>query len=118
MTAESMVVVAEAGEPVERGIWLDALGQAGIEATTFERGSGAAFGGVQPVFPSSYPVLVPSTQVAAARNVIADLAGADRLLPVTTAAEQISNAQRWIIIVVGAGLAGLLIAVATRAVSS
>jgi len=117
MASKSMVMIAEAEETVERGIWLDALEQAGIEATTFERGSGAAFGGVQPSFPSSHPILVPSVQVVAARNVIADLAGASRLLPLTTPEEQISKAQRWIFVIVGTGLAGLLVAVTARALS-
>lgn len=117
MASNSMVMVAEAEEPIERGIWLDALEQAGIEATTFERGSGAALGGTQPMFPSSHPILVPSEHLVLARNIIAGIAGADRLLPVRTSEEQISKAQRWIVIVVGAGLAGLVVAVAVRALS-
>lgn len=117
MASRSMVMVAEAKEPIERGIWLDALEQAGIEATTFERGSGAALGGVQSVFPSSHPVLVPSEHFVTARNIISDIAGADRLLPVRTSEEQISRAQRWIVIIVGAGLAGLVVAVSVRALS-
>ncbi len=94
MSSDSRVVVAEAAEPIERGIWLDALEQAGIEATTFERGVGAGIGGAQPILPTSYPILVPSAPIVHARNVIVSLAGAQRLVPISRSAGQVTKAQR------------------------
>ena len=117
MSSASRIMVAEASEPIERGIWLDALRQAGIEATTFERGVGAAIGGAQSIAPTSYPILVPSARIADARNIIAELAGAERLVPAASAAEQVSRVQRWTIAGIAGVLAFLLMAVIVQAVS-
>jgi hypothetical protein len=76
MTGESPVVVAEARDAIEASIWLDALTEAGISASVFERGVGAALGGaVTPGF-SVFLVLVERSSLGAARSVIADIAGA------------------------------------------
>ena len=72
------VPVAEARDELEAGMWLDALHQAGIPATVFERGLGGAMGGAVSGW-ARFPVLVPRSSLGAARNVIADLAGASRL---------------------------------------
>ncbi len=77
------VVVAVARDPAEAQIWCDALRQDGIEAGTYERGPGAAFGGLATVV-SDYPVLVSPTRIGDARNVIAELGGAPFLSPIDT----------------------------------
>ena len=74
----SAVVVAEARNPLEAVLWVDALKAAGIRATSFERSVGPAMGGATALF-ASFPVLVPSDSIGAARSVIADIAGATRL---------------------------------------
>jgi hypothetical protein len=78
---QSAVVVAVASDAIEAAIWRDALHDAGIPAAVYERGVGAALGGAN-TFGASYPLLVDRGQVAAARNVIADLGGAVALAPV------------------------------------
>jgi len=83
-----MVVVAEASDPIEAAIWVDALRDDGLGAESFERGVGAAFGGAAAHAFSRFPVLVRSEDYAAARNVIADLAGAARLAPYRSAREE------------------------------
>ncbi|MCK9519210.1 MAG: DUF2007 domain-containing protein [Dehalococcoidia bacterium] len=75
------VVVAVAGDAIQAAIWHDALEDAGIEAAVYERGVGAALGGAS-AFGASYPLLVDRGDVAAARNIIADLGGAVALAPV------------------------------------
>ncbi len=82
MEAGRPVVVAEARDVVEAQIWIDALRDAGIPATTFERGVGAALGGAMTAGWARYPVLVPQGEMAAARNVVAELGGAAFLAPV------------------------------------
>lgn len=74
------VIVAVARDPAEAQIWCDALRQDGIEAGTYERGPGAAFGGLATVV-SDYPVLVAPERFGDARNVIAELGGAQFLSP-------------------------------------
>lgn len=76
----STVVVAVAINPADAQIWVDALRDAGIGAGTFERGSGAAFGGMQMVT-SRFHVIVAPEDLEEARNVIAELGGARYLAP-------------------------------------
>jgi len=81
MPAVNTTVVAEARDPVQAEIWLDALHAAGIEANAFERGVGAALGGATGVF-AIYPVVVGESDLVRARNVIAELGDAGRIAPV------------------------------------
>lgn len=81
MPAVNTTVVAEARDPVQAEIWLDALHAAGIEANAFERGVGAALGGATGVF-AIYPVVVAESDLVRARNVIAELGDAARISPV------------------------------------
>jgi len=74
--APRAAVVAEAVDPVQAQIWVDALRQAGIEATTFEQGAGAALGGAALHYLATYPVVIRSDSLAAARSVIAEMSGA------------------------------------------
>ena len=74
-------VVAFARNPIEAGIWVDALRQAGILAETFESGPGAALGGAS-VFTARFPVIVSADDIGRARSIITDLAGAEVLEPV------------------------------------
>ena len=82
MDAGRPVVVAEASDPVQAQIWVDALRDTGIQAATFERSVGAALGGAMTAGWARYPVLVPQEEMAAARNVVAELGGAAYLAPV------------------------------------
>ncbi|MBI2766891.1 MAG: hypothetical protein HYX53_13400 [Chloroflexi bacterium] len=79
-------VVAEAGDPIQAAIWVDALRDAGIEAHTFERGVGAALGGAATGW-SNYPVIVPARSLGQARSVLSDLSGASVLAPYRDPAE-------------------------------
>jgi|GEM_PF-3191805 len=74
------IVVAVAGDALQATIWRDALGDAGITAAVVERGVSAALGGA-PSVSSTYHVLVDREDVAAARNVIAEMGGAGALAP-------------------------------------
>ena len=108
------VVVAEAPDPVQAGIWVDALRQAGVAAATFERGAGAALGGAATPGFAAYPIIVSTTDLGAARSVIAELAGAAVLAPYRDGRET-RGAQRLALLAVGAVIiAGLLMAVAAR----
>lgn len=82
----STVVVAQTSDRVQAEIWVDALHEAGIEASLFERGLGAAFGGATTPF-AVYPVLVAEGDIGRARSVIAELSGASQLSPVRDSAE-------------------------------
>ncbi len=83
-----MVVVAEANDPIEAAIWVDALRDDGLGAESFERGVGAAFGGAATHTFSRFPVLVRSEDYAAARSIIAELGGAARLAPFRSASDE------------------------------
>ncbi len=95
------VVVAEAGDPVQAQIWLDALRDAGIQATSFERGVGAALGGAMTSGWARYPVLVAEGEMAAARNVVAELGGAGLLAPVGDPAAARRRQSRALLVVGG-----------------
>lgn len=86
--APRAAVVAEAADPVQAHIWVDALRQAGIEANTFEQGAGAALGGAALHYLAAYPVVVRSDSLAAARSVIAEMSGAGVLAPYRSPVEQ------------------------------
>jgi hypothetical protein len=79
----SAVPVAESQSEIEAELWASALRDAGLRAAVVEVGPGGAFGGAVPlpgwVF---YRVLVNDSDVAAARNIIADLDGARALTPI------------------------------------
>jgi hypothetical protein len=74
------LVVAEARDELEAGIWVDALRQAGVRAGTFERSVGGALGGAV-TGAAVYPVMVDGDDFGRARNVIAELGAAERLAP-------------------------------------
>lgn len=74
------VVVAEAPDAVTAAIWVAALHDAGINAATFSRGHGAAFGGAEAF--ATHVVLVDGSRIADARTVIAELGGASKLAPI------------------------------------
>jgi hypothetical protein len=101
-------VVAEARDPVQAGIWIDALERAGIPATSFERGVGAALGGASTPGSAVYPVVVGRDDVIAARNVIADLGGAAFLAPLSDIAD-IAEGQRWVALVVALLAVGVMV---------
>lgn len=101
------VVVAEARDPLQAGIWIDALARAGISATSFERGVGAALGGASAPGWSVYPVVVSRDHLVDARNVIAELDGAAFLAPLSDSSAAAAR-QRRAIIVIGAVVAGIL----------
>jgi hypothetical protein len=114
VSAGRTVVVAEAADAIEAGIWLDALREAGIEARWFERGAGAALGGATLAGVVSYPVVVPAEAIGSARSVIANLGGARNLAPVSDA-EALRARQQRILVIAGAGLGvALAFAVALR----
>lgn len=83
-----MVVVAETSDPVEAGMWVNALGEAGVDARSFERGVGAALGGAVTASFARYPVVVPREHLAQARSIIADHGGAASLVPVRQKEEE------------------------------
>ena len=79
---KSPALVAIARDPAEAAIWVDALRQEGIEAASFERGPGAALGGVVGGALSRCHVLVDPDRIEDARNVVAEMGGAAALAPV------------------------------------
>lgn len=108
----SPTLVAEAPDELSARIWVDALRDAGIAATTFERGTGAALGGAAS-FGARWPIVVDPSQVAAARSVIAEIAGAAPLAPLRDGAAAHLARQRALLVVlgiVGAGVAAALLA--------
>lgn len=104
----SPVIVAVAGNPAEAQIWVDALRHDGIEAGTYERGSGAAFGGGR-IVTSDYPVLVAPDSIGDARNVIAELGGAGQLSPIEDDSQ--GSIASWLLLP-GALLLGMVLFVA------
>ena len=94
------VVVATAGDSVQASIWVDALRAEGIEATSYEQSVGPALGGAVAVF-ARFPILVAPESLVDARNVIADLDGAEALAPVRDPAEA-DERRRQALIAVGA----------------
>jgi hypothetical protein len=76
MGVSSTVVVAEARDAIEASIWVDALREAGVSASVYERGVGAALGGAATPGFSAYPVIVGRGELGRARSVIAEMAGA------------------------------------------
>lgn len=76
------VAVAETTDEVEANIFADALRDAGMRAEVIRRGVGAALGGAVAFPATAYHVVVEPGSLEAARNVIADLGGSRRLLPV------------------------------------
>ena len=110
MSGEGPVVVAVAENSLEANLWVDALRQAGIRASSFERGHGGALGA--PTWRESvFPVLVRASEIGAARSVIADLGGARALAPVREPADA-GAATRLLAWVVAAVVVALVLGVA------
>lgn len=103
------IVVAEAQDPVQAEIWLHALRSEGIEASSFERGVGAALGGAMMTGFAVYPIVVAQGDLSAARNVIARVAGASAIAPVRDTAET-RAAQHRALIAVGVIAVAILVA--------
>ena len=101
------IVVAEAPDAVTAAIWVDALRDAGINAATFSRGHGAAFGGAEAF--AMHVVLVDGASFAAARTVIAELGGASKLAPIPDRMVE-SQRQRGALIAVGTIVAAIVVA--------
>jgi hypothetical protein len=102
------VVVARAPDIVSAQIWVDALGDAGIQARLFERGPGAALGGAITSGITRYPVIVAEDDFAVARTVIGRLAGMDVLQPLPdTDAEDARR--RWALITVVGLVVGIVV---------
>jgi len=105
----STTVVAEAQDPLEAEMWLHALRSEGIEASTFERGVGAALGGAMITGFAVYPIIVAQENLSAARSVIARLAGASVIAPVRETAD-VRAAQHRALIAVGVIAVAILVA--------
>lgn len=101
------VVIAEAEDEVQAGIWVDALRNAGVQAATFERGVGGALGGAVTGL-AVYPVIVRESDFSAARNVIADLGDADRLSAYREPAADRARAARALALAAGVAVVALL----------
>ncbi len=93
-------IVARANDPLEAQIWVDALRDAGLEAGMIERGPGAALGGAF-LGVASYPILVRHDQLEPARNIIAELGGAESLAPYSDPAEASERRRAALMTVVG-----------------
>ena len=109
----SSAVVATAGDAIEAEIWVAALRDAGIEAATFERGPGAALGGATVPW-ASYTVIVPASRLAAARNVLAELAGASVLAPYRAPSDVRDQRQIILKFALGIVIAAILLALVLR----
>ncbi len=114
MSGGGRVVVAEASDPVQAAIWVDALKAAGIEAASFERGVGAALGGAATPGWAVYPVLVAAADIGAARNVVAEIAGGAALAPIRDEAAARERAQRALRVAGGAVLVVVVLALLAR----
>jgi hypothetical protein len=99
MAASSAVVVAEASDPVQANVWLDALADAGITARSFEQGVGGALGGAATGVFAKYAVVVARDDLVAARNVISHLDGGGVLAPVPDEEAARESQRRGLIIV-------------------
>jgi hypothetical protein len=111
------VVVAVARDPVEAGHWVSELQGRGIEAASFERGVGAALGGAETGRLARYPVIVAEEDLAHARSVISEVAGASVLAPVREAGELQSRRVRLMLTFAGViivVLVGLMVVDAMR----
>jgi hypothetical protein len=112
------VVVARAPDIVAAQIWVDALRDEGIEARLFEQSPGAALGGAITTGIAQFPLLVRETDFAAARAVIARLAGMEPLQPLPDEAAEDAS-RRWALfavigIAVGAMLLAFIVQLASR----
>lgn len=108
MSAPTTTPVAEARDLIEAQIWVDALRDHGIKASSFERGVGGALGGAVTSGMSVYPIIVATSDLTAARNVIADLDGAIHLTPVRDRATS-QAAQKRALTLAGAIAIGVLV---------
>jgi hypothetical protein len=117
MPPEPPAVVAEASDPLEAAIWVDALRAAGVEAVSFERGVGSALGGAVAPGWSRFPVLVPAADLGTARNVIAELAGGAALAPYRDAAASRKFQRRLLLVMAGVAVAIVVAGVIGRVVA-
>jgi hypothetical protein len=108
MAAGTTLVVAEARDPIQAQIWVDALRDHGIKASSFERGVGGALGGAVTAGMAIYPIIVAIEDLGAARNVIADLDGAVYLSPVRDRATA-QAAQRRALTIAGFVVVGIVV---------
>lgn len=110
----STTVVAEAQDPLQAEIWLDSLRSAGIDASSFERGVGAALGGAMISGFAVYPIVVARADLSAARSVIARVAGASAIAPVRDTADTRAAQHRALIAVAVIAVAVLVAGVFGR----
>lgn len=115
MSADATVAVAETRDPVEAGLWVDALRRSGIRAAVFERGMGGALGGADTYGFSVHRVIVGYHDLARARSIIAELGGASALMPYRTPDEEGARAMRVLGIVAGSMAIVIAAALALRA---
>ena len=108
MSGMATVVVAEASDPVQAAIWLDALRDAGVEANSYERGVGAALGGAMTPGFARYPVVVGETDLVCARNVISEISGGGVLSPLPDPEAKNAARQR-VLMLVGAVVVVILV---------
>jgi hypothetical protein len=117
MTAPTTTVVAEAQDPIQAQIWVDALRDHGIKASSFERGVGGALGGAVTSGFASYPIIVATNDLAAARNVIADLDGAVHLAPIRDSAASQAAQKRALTVAAAIAVGVLVLGVLARIVA-
>lgn len=117
MPASGTVVVAESQDVLDAVLWVEALEQVGIRATSFEQGLGGAYGGAWAGPLTRHCVVVSRDDLGRARSVIAEISGATRLSPYDDPAEQRERAKfagvmvgAAVLFVVAAALAGKLLA--------
>jgi hypothetical protein len=117
MPASGTVVVAESQDVLDAVLWMDALQQAGIRATSYEQGLGGAYGGAWAGPLTRHCVVVAREDLGRARSVIAEVGGATRLSPYDDPAERRERAKfaavmvgTALLFVIGAVLAGRLLA--------
>ncbi|GAB4329156.1 MAG: hypothetical protein Kow0010_13320 [Dehalococcoidia bacterium] len=115
MKGNATVAVAETSDPVQAGLWVDALRQAGIRAAVFERGMGGALGGADTYGFSVHRVIVGYHDLARARSIIAELGGAAALMPYRTPGEEGARAMRMLGIIAGSMAVVIAAALALRA---
>lgn len=115
MNTGATVAVAETRDPVQAGLWVEALRQAGIRAAVFERGIGGALGGADTYGFSFHRIIVGYHDLAQARNIIAELGGAGALMPYRSPDEEGARAMRVLGIIAGSMAIVIAAALALRA---
>lgn len=108
MGERSTVVVAETPDAIEASIWVDALREAGVPASVYEQGVGAALGGATTTGFSVYRVVVERGELGLARSVIAEVAGG-AVLSTFRDAETARAGQRRALIMAAIVVVGVLV---------